>query len=234
MFVDVYGEMGLDFVFVDTEHTGYSPLDSPMLQQFARAADVAETEILVRMASGDPSTVRKVLDSGIRNILVPRVETADDVRTAVKAARFTYDDAAGERGVGGSYPNVWGADFENYPTRQDNTVFVGALIENKHAVANIEEILSVPELGCVFLGPADLSVSYGHPLETDHPDVREALDHVWEAALAADVPIGTFVSTADDATDAVERGAQLVQLGDEFAATRSVLGSRLEEIHADR
>ena len=228
--VDVYGEMGYDFVFIDTEHTGGSPLDSPKLQQFARAADVAETEILIRVASGDPVIIRKVLDAGIRNLVIPRVETADDVRDAIKAARFIYDDEPGERGVGGSYPNTWGATYRDYPTQQDETVFVGVIIENQTAIANIEEILDVPDLGCVFLGPADLSVSIGRPLETDHPDVQEALDKLWNAARAADVPIGVFTSSSSAATDALERGAQLIQLGNELTATREVLGQRLEEI----
>lgn len=233
VFVDVYGEMGLDFVFIDTEHTGDSPMDSPRLQQFARAADAAGTEILVRLASGDPATVRKVLDAGIRNLLIPRVETAGDVREAVKAARFEYDGAAGERGVGGSYPNSWGADFDRYPARQDRSVFVGALIENRTAVENIDDILSVPELGCVFLGPADLSVSFGHPLETDHPDVQAALDRTWDAAADASVPVGTFASSTEAAATQIERGAQLVQLGDELASTRQVLGRRLDDIRSE-
>jgi len=233
VFVDVYGEMDLDFMFIDTEHTGDSPLDSPSLQQFARAADAAGIEILVRLASGDPVTVRKVLDAGIRNLLIPRVETAGDVREAVKAARFEYDGAPGERGVGGSYPNTWGADFDRYPARQDRSVFVGALIENRTAVENIEDILSVPELGCVFLGPADLSVSVGHPLETDHTDVQAALDSVWDAAGNAGVPVGTFASSTEEAATQIERGAQLVQLGDELASTRQVLGRRLDELRPE-
>lgn len=231
--VDVYGEMGFDFVFVDTEHTGDSPLDSPRLQQFARAADAAQTEILVRVASGDPVLVRKVLDAGVRNLAIPRVETAEDVREALKAARFIYDGQAGERGVGGSYPNAWGADYSEYPNQQDDNVFVGVIIENQAAVANIEDIVSLPELGCVFLGPADLSVSFGRPLETDHPDVQAALDRVWDAAHAADVPVGVFTSETDAANEAIERGAQLVQLGNELTATREVLGPRLDDVQSE-
>lgn len=233
-FVDVYGQMGFDFVFIDTEHTGDSPLDSPRLQQFARAADAADTEILVRLTSGEPAVIRKVLDAGIRNLVVPRVETADEVRRAVKASRYTYDGSAGERGIGGAYPNDWGADFVDYPTRQDESVFVGALIENRTAVANIEEILSVPELGCVFLGPADLSISFGHPMEPDHPEVEAALERTWDAAADAGIPVGTFASSTEAATAHLEKGATLVQLGDEFAAAREILGGRLEEMNAHR
>ena len=234
VFVDVYGQMGFDFVFIDTEHTGDSPLDSSRLQQFARAADAAGTEILVRLTSGEPALVRKVLDAGIRNLVVPRVETAGEVRRALKASRFTYDGSAGERGVGGAYPNDWGADFAEYPARQDDSVFVGALIENRTAVENIDDILSVPELGCVFLGPADLSVSFGHAMQTDHPDVKEALARTWDAAADVGVPVGTFASSTEAATEHLGKGAQLVQLGDEFASARQVLGGRLNAVRGPR
>lgn len=104
VFVDVYGEMGLDFVFINTEHTGASPMDSPSLQQFARAADAAGTEISCISPRASRPRSGMVLYAGIRNLLIPRAETVGDVKGAVKAARFEYDGAAREPASAGPIP----------------------------------------------------------------------------------------------------------------------------------
>jgi 2-dehydro-3-deoxyglucarate aldolase len=107
------------------------------------------------------------------------------------------------------------------------------MIETAAAVENVEELAAVPELGFAFVGPADLSVSLGHPFEKDHPEVRDAIETVREACLDADVPLGWVTDDTDDAADAIERGYRLLRIGDEVASARSVLGSRLDALRGD-
>ncbi|MFC7229737.1 aldolase/citrate lyase family protein [Salinirubellus salinus] len=229
-FVEVYGALGLDFVWLDFENAGPHPEDATVVAGLARAADAAGIEPLVRLPSGDPSLVRKVLDTGIQNLLVPRVETAAEVRRAVEAARFRYDGGVGERGYAGARASGWGGDTEDYAARQDANVLVGVMIENLTAVDDVEEILAVPDLGFTFLGPSDLSVSAGHPLETDHPDVTAAIETVRDASTAAGVPVGRTASSAAATTAALDAGFDLVRLGHEVGATRSLLGDRLAAV----
>ena len=228
--IEIYGELGLDFVWLDLEHAGPSPDDSTRMEEFTRAAEVAGVELLVRLPSGDPPLVRKVLDAGVRTVLIPRVETAAEVRAAVAAGRFRYDGEPGDRGVATARTGRWGGDREDHAAREDAAVSVGAMIENRTAVENLEGILSVPELGFVFVGPADLSASLGRPLETDRPDVREHVARIEAAAAEAGVPLGGIRTDPEAIRAAVADGYRLLRIGTDLDAVRDVLGERLSDL----
>jgi 2-dehydro-3-deoxyglucarate aldolase len=229
--VEVYGELGVDFVWLDFEHGGPSAGDATAFEHLVRAATVGGTDLMVRLSSNDPSVVRKVLDTGVRTLVVPRVETAADVRRAAQAAFYTYDDGPGERGLGHARGTAWGAAVD--VAREDGSVLVGAMLENRTAVENVEEILSVPGVGFTYLGPGDLAVSMGHPGESDHPDVRAAVDSAVEACVDAGVPVGISVSSTAGARDALDAGHRIVRLGDEMSAVRQLVGDRLDAVRDD-
>jgi 2-keto-3-deoxy-L-rhamnonate aldolase RhmA len=111
--VEVYGTLGVDFVWLDFEHMGPSPYDSHVFENLTRAAEVSGTELLVRLPSGDPPLIRTVLDAGVRNMLIPRVDSATAVREAVKATRFVYEGRPGERGKASGRASNWGS-FSQY------------------------------------------------------------------------------------------------------------------------
>ena len=228
--VEVHGHLGLDFVWLDFEHSGPSPYDSTGIEELTRAGELADIELLVRLQSGDPSLIRKVLDAGVRTVLIPRVETAAEVREAVAAARFRQDSAIGDRGIGTSRTGVWGGDRDDHATREDDNTFVGVMIENRTAVENLPEILAVENLGFVFVGPSDLSVSVGRPLETDHPEVQSHIETVEETVRDSDVALGGIYGDAEAATEAVERGYRIVRVGSEVGAIRDRLGGVLDEL----
>lgn len=233
LLVEVYGELGLDFVWLDFEHAGKSPYDSTEFEHLARAAEAGDIELLVRLPSGDPELVRKVLDAGVRNLLIPRVETADEIRSALEAAHFDYAGSVGERGVAAGRSSRWGADMDDHPTNEDDNVLVGTMIENQKAVQNLDEILSVPELGFAFVGPSDLSVSLGHPLETNHPEVRDTVEDIRKACLSAGIPVGKITADSAEANNAMEDGFQILRIGGEVSAVRQVLGTRMDNLSTD-
>ncbi|HET7323405.1 MAG TPA: aldolase/citrate lyase family protein [Halococcus sp.] len=230
LLVEVYGKLGYDFVWLDLEHTGPSPYDSTAFDAIVRAAECAAVELLVRIPHADPPLVHKVLDTGIKTLLVPRIETAAEVKRAVRAARFEFDGGSGDRGFGGGRPTEWGGDTENFTDREDREVLVGAMIESQAAVENIEEILSVPHLGFVFVGANDLSISMGYPRETDHPEVREAIETVEVACRDGDVPLGAPKHDTEAAAAALDAGYRVLRVGDEVGAVRNVLGDRIDTL----
>lgn len=230
MFIEVYGDLGMDFVWLDFEHGGPSPEDSTVFEHYTRAAETSDVELLVRLPSGEPSLIRKVLDAGIRTVLIPRVETAEEVREAAKATRFVYDGSPGERGFAAGRANRWGADLDGYVRRADESVLMGVQIEHRHAVENLDEILSVPELGFVFIGYGDLSISLGHPLDLDHPTVKGTIADVRDRCQEANVPVGFTVDTTEDAVSALEDGFELVRVGDEVSSVRDAIGGRMERL----
>jgi 2-dehydro-3-deoxyglucarate aldolase len=229
--VEVYGDLGLDFVWLDFEHAGDSPWNSTALSELTRAADLAGIELFVRIPHGEPPLVRKVLDAGVRNLLIPQVDSAEEVRRAVEATRFVYDGAPGNRGVGGWRSSDSGAQIGNdYTGRADETVMVGAMIERRPAVENLDDILDVDELGFAFVGPADLSVQLGHPEEMDHPEVRDTITEIEQRVPDSDVALAGIGHGGEVAADMIDRGYQIVRLGGEFEAAKAVLGTRMNRI----
>jgi 2-dehydro-3-deoxyglucarate aldolase len=230
MLVEVYGEMGFDFVWLDFEHGGASPHDTDHLGALARACETAGIEPLVRVPEGNPPLVRKVLDAGLDTVLVPRVETAAEARRAVAASRFTYDGEPGQRGHAGVRANAYGAETDGYDERADARTLVGVQVESARAVEHLDAILSVPDLGFVFVGHGDLAVSLGRPMNPAHRDVQSTIDEIRRACLDAAVPVGFTVSTTAAAREALEDGFRLVRIGDEVSAVRQHLGERLETL----
>ncbi len=228
--VEVYGQLGYDFVWLDIEHAGPSPYDNTAFDALVRAAEGAEIELMVRPPSGDPPLVHKVLDTGVTTILIPQVESVEEIQEAVEAAHFVYDGGPGARGFGGGRPTGWGADSEGFIERQDEAVMVGAMIEHRDAVDAVEDILSVPELGFAFIGANDLSISMGHPRQTDHPEVQAAIEVVEDACRDAGIPFGAPKHDTEAAADAIANGYNVLRVGDEVGAVRDSLGARLDTL----
>ncbi|WP_411966859.1 HpcH/HpaI aldolase family protein [Haloferax sp. YSSS75] len=231
--VEFYGDLGLDFVWADLEHGGPSPWDSGAMEDLLRAAERTGTELVVRLPNTDPTLVRKALDLGVRNVFLPRVESADEVRAAVKSSRFRYDGGPGDRGLASPRARRWGL-ADDYVETEDNETLVGVTIENRQSLAQLDEILSVPELGFVFVGPFDLSVSLGHPGEIDHPKVREAVETIRSTAVDAGVPVGGLGFGMDDVNEKTADGYQMLNLGSTTGALKGVVEGWFDAFDGDR
>lgn len=231
--VEFCGELGLDFVWLDLEHGGPDPWDGGTIEDLLRAAETTGIEPLVRLPDTDPTLVRKALDLGVRNVFLPRVETAAEVREAVRSARFEYDGEPGDRGLAAPRARRWGLAEEYVPT-EDSETLVGVTVENRESVANIDEILDVPELGFVFIGPFDLSVSLGHPGELDHPEVEEAVETIRASAVDAGVPVGGLGFGIDDVNEKAANGYQILHIGSTTGALQNTIGGLLDEFAGER
>lgn len=231
--VEFYGELGIDVVWLDLEHGGPDPWNATEIESLLRAAERTDVELLVRVPSTEPTLVRKSLDLGVRNVLIPRVESADEVRNVVRSSRFQYDDDTGDRGLGSPRARRWGF-AEDYIETEDRETLVGVTIETRESVDAIDDILDVPELGFVFIGPLDLSVSLGHPGEIEHPDVQEAVETVRAAAAEADVPIGGLGFGMDDVNEKAENGYQLLNLGSTTGAIQATIDNWFDSYEGNR
>ncbi len=225
--VELLGELGIDFVWVDYEHHGPSPWNSQQLENLARAAELTGTELLVRIPEANPSLIRKVLDTGVRNILIPRVDTASDVRACVKAGRYSYEGSPGERGNATARTNTW-RSADDYLATEDKEICIGVMIEKSAAIDNLNEILKVPELGFIFIGPSDLSVQLG--MSKGNPDISRTIDDVKCRSIEAGVPVGCIKSDPDDAQTAIDDGYQIVRITSDFGAVKTVVRDRLEKL----
>jgi 2-dehydro-3-deoxyglucarate aldolase len=234
--IETLGHLGLDYVWLDLEHAGPSPYDSTALEEFTRAGEAADVDLLVRLPAPDPPLIRKVLDAGVRTILLPRIETAEQLRRGVRAAYFGYDGDVGDRGVGVGRSGEWAGYDDDFVAGEDGEVLVGTMIENRQAVANIEELLAVPQLGFAFVGPADLSMSLsgGDPTADTDAAVQSATDRAVEACLDAGVPVGRIRNGVEEAREAIDAGYQIVRIGGDVSSIHATVGSRLEQLEERR
>jgi 2-keto-3-deoxy-L-rhamnonate aldolase RhmA len=201
-----------DFAWIDMEHNALS-LEAVL--GHVLACKGTNTTPLVRVAWNDPVLIKPVLDIGAAGVIVPLVRTADDVRRAVAACRYPPE---GIRGFGprrpSNYARLGGPEF----CRASNeTIITIAQIEHIEAVEQIDELLAVPGLSAVVVGPNDLSGSMGQMGNPRHPDVLAAIDRILERAKAAGVFAG--VSVGDDPDILVEwvkKGANWVAMGADF------------------
>jgi 2-dehydro-3-deoxyglucarate aldolase len=237
--VEILGRLGLDWVWIDLEHKNPSPYDSHYLERLRRAADCGETELVVRVPNGEPSLVRKISDAGIRNICVPRVQTAEEVQEAVRAGKYEYDGGPGRRGLSQGRASGYGDAFtksedSSFHHDADEEMLVGILIEDIVAVENLDDILDTPELGFVFPGPGDLGVSLRKTLQYDDEEVQVALDKVVKGCVEREIPLlglhGSNFSGPEGTREAIKKGYQILGLGNDFKAVRQVLDERMDWI----
>ncbi|SFR85010.1 2-dehydro-3-deoxyglucarate aldolase [Halomicrobium zhouii] len=226
--VELYGDLGMDFVWIDLEHGGPSPRDGDALENLLRAAEGTGTELLVRVPAASPSMVRKCLDVGVRNLFISQVEDVEDVERAISAAHFEVGDEPGRRGMANPRASRWG-QAEDYAATEDEAVMVGVTIENQAAMDDLDAILDVPELGFVFLGPLDLSVALGHPGEADHPEVEEAVETARSKAVDAGVPVGNLAFGMDDANEKAQNGYQILNVGSTTGAVKAAAQGWLDD-----
>lgn len=148
-----------------------------------------------------------MLDIGIAGIIIPQVNSADDAKRAVYAAKYPPQ---GGRGVGVGRASRYGANLQNYLTRANDETALIVQIEHRDAVENVEAIADVAGVDALMLGPLDLSGSFGKPAQIDAPQVQAAIARVRDFGLARKIPLSLFCPDVERAQRALKEGYTLV------------------------
>ncbi|WP_285135598.1 aldolase/citrate lyase family protein [Microbacterium sp. lyk4-40-TSB-66] len=203
---------GLDWLLVDMEHSATS-LDS-VLAQLQVAAAYPVTPV-VRVAWNDPVTIKRVLDVGAQNLIVPMISTEDEARAAVAATRYPPQ---GIRGVGSALARSarWNR-VDDYLAEAAEHVSLTVQIETTAGVANAAGIAAVEGVDAVFVGPSDLSASMGLLGQQSHPDVVAAVHAVFTACRDAGTPVGVNAFDPAVADAYLDAGADFVAVGADVA-----------------
>lgn len=166
---EVLSNAGYSWIAADMEH---SDIDVAGFAAICRGMHGRGAVPLARVRENNTLAIRQVLDMGASGIIVPLVGSADEARKAVLAARHPPE---GIRGISFHRANDYGANFENYVRESNQDVLVIVMIESRSGVENIEEILEVEGVDGIFIGPYDMSGSYGVVGQTGHPLVSDAV-----------------------------------------------------------
>lgn len=203
---EILSHVGFDWLFIDGEH---GPLETADLLAILQAVGGRAASV-VRVPEGNECAIKKVLDLGADGVIVPQVNTAEQAADVVRFSRYAPQ---GARGVGLARAHGYGLSFQDYMDSANERVSVVVQAEHAQSVENIEEIVKVPGVDAVLLGPYDLSASLGQTGNLDHPSVVSAIDRIITVCQGAGVPVGYFGVTADAVKPFIERGCSLIVSG---------------------
>jgi 4-hydroxy-2-oxoheptanedioate aldolase len=203
---ELIAQQGFDFVLLDTQHGLYAP---DALLQCLVAVEGKGAAPLVRVGSGNAAEIGKVLDAGAHGVVVPMIESAADAERAVAACRY-YPE--GTRSFG---PLRASLRLGRDPRALAAGVVCLVMVETAGGVDHVEEITAVPGVDGVFVGPADLAITYGLPPSmTPVPGIHaDALAEIQSACKRAGIGAGIPCSDAAAAASRVAEGYTLVTIG---------------------
>lgn len=204
---------GFDFFVLDTEHVA---IDREQLTHIVRAADAAGITPIVRVRENQQVEILQNLDLGYAGVQVPNVDTAQEAKDLVSYVKYT------PLGVRGLSPSVRACDYgtcgvQEYIDQANANTMVISHCETKTCVENLDEILQVDGVDVIFIGPMDLSQSYGVPGNTADPEVKAAIAQIMEKTLAAGKAVGTTAATPEAAKQLIAKGVQYILLSTDQA-----------------
>lgn len=212
--------LGLDFVFIDTEHI---PLGRETVAWMCQAYKALGLAPVVRVPKPDPYQACVALDGGASGVIFPYVESVEEVRALRGAVKFR--PLKGERlkkALSGEEA-LDAATAEYLAKGNENNVMI-VNIESQAALDALDEILAVPDIDALLIGPHDLSINLGVPEQYSHPKFLEAVSLVFRKARAANVGAGVHFSWGMDPQIAWAReGANLIIHSSDFKATSDAL-----------
>jgi 4-hydroxy-2-oxoheptanedioate aldolase len=212
---------GFDWLLIDGEH---APND--LRSTLAQLAVIEPSPSLpvVRLRDDDPARIKQILDAGAQSLLIPMIETAAQARACVRATRYPPE---GIRGVGSSLARASRfAAIPDYLTTANDQICLILQVESRAGLAALDDILALPGIDGVFIGPADLAADMGHLGNAAHPEVRAAVMDAL-ARIAASGKAAGMLSTEDAfIADAVQAGARFVGVGIDVLAYVGALRAR--------
>jgi 2-keto-3-deoxy-L-rhamnonate aldolase RhmA len=220
--------LGLDWVVIDAEH---GQLDWKEIVEHLRAAVRSETVALVRIAQLDRGLIKRALDIGADGIVVPWMETEDQVRQAVAFSRYPPE---GSRGIGSERATGWGECVAEHTAEANDHVLVVPLIESVRAVGNVARMSQVDGVEILFMGPADFSASAGFRGQWEGPGVARQLLDLKDTIRAAGKHCGVVARGTANLAERFEQGFRVLGLGLDAALLLRSLHESLAAIGRDR
>jgi 2-dehydro-3-deoxyglucarate aldolase/4-hydroxy-2-oxoheptanedioate aldolase len=199
--------VGLDWLWIDTEHTAITLDNAVAMLQATNGSNIST---VIRVPWNDKTLIKRALDIGPDGILVPLINTAEEVEAAVRAMKYP---PSGERGAGLGRAQCYGMHMGEYLETANDEVILIAQIEHVTAVENIDEIVRVKGLDWVMIGALDLSGSMGKLGQTDDPEVEAAVQKVLAACKEVGLPCGIVAIGPEAANRRIAEGFTALIVG---------------------
>ena len=212
---EVLGLAGFDWLLLDAEH---APNDVGTLIPQLMALKDSPSAPVVRPPWNDAVVIKRLLDAGFYNFLIPFVETADEARRAVAATRYPPQ---GIRGVSVAQRHNRYGTVADYLANVNDNIALLVQIESDPGLAAIDAIAAVDGVDGLFVGPSDLAAALGHLGNAAHPEVQQAIRHLFARAKAAGKASGILAPVEADARRYLDWGATFVAVGSDLGLFRA-------------
>ena len=207
MTAEIMSQARFDWLLIDIEH---GPGDLLTLISQLQAMKGSGVVPLVRAPWNDFVIIKRILDTGAYGVVIPWVNTKAQAQAAVQACKYPPE---GIRGIAISPRAMgFGQNLKPYLTRANDEILIIIQVETREAISNLDEILDVPGIDGIFVGPVDLATSMGHLADPRHPDVQSAIKHIETKVLNKKRTLGTVAATWEQAKNLYDRGYQMVTL----------------------
>lgn len=217
------GDLGFDYINIDLQH---GLIDYAEALRLLQAMQGSAATLTCRVPWNEPGIIGKVLDAGAMGVIVPMVNTVAQAEAAVAACRYA---PAGSRSFG---PTRAGRVLgRNYASEANGKIACIPMIETAEALSNLDDILNVPGIDAVYIGPADLSISLGLPPASNNPDAlfQDALAQVVSACQQRGIVPGIH-SVPEWAPTRLEQGFRMVTIISELQAVGDGARAALEGV----
>jgi len=225
--VEIYCTAGFDWLFIDLEHSALNMREAQLLMQAATGSAAC----FIRIPANDETWIKKALDIGADGIIIPQVQTGEEVRQAVQASKYPPQ---GTRSVGLARAQGYGAKFQEYVSTANTETAVIIQIEHIAAVNTVEDILAVTGVDGLFIGPYDLAASMGKMGRPDDPEVTAAMARVAKSARQAEMPLGIFGATPGSVAPYIMQGYTLIAVGIDTQLLGQTAQNIVSEVSAQR
>ncbi len=222
---EIIGRAGFDYACVDLQHGMADYADTLAMYQ---AIELGNSVPFARATWNEPGIIGRLLDLGAGGVIIPMVNNSAEAEAAVASCRYA---PAGRRSVGPTRIRIGQPDY--FASADDNVLCI-PMIETAEAIANIDDILSVPGIDAVYVGPSDLAVSLGlggPGLHNDHPDFSKALATVVASCRKHGVVPGIHTNV-DLAARRQEEGFRLMTVLIDVPTFQSAVGAQLTKARA--
>ena len=212
---EILGLTGYDWVLLDAEH---SPNDPANIVTQLQGLNGSPSEPMVRPPWNDAVMIKRIMDIGAKSLIVPFVQTKEEALAAVSATRYPPQ---GLRGIAASTrASRYGTDTD-YWQRINDEVTLMLQVESQTTLDNLEEICSVDEVDCLFVGPNDLAASLGYLRQPDVAAVQDRIKWIAETCRANGKTPGILASAPDEAKQYLDYGYTVVGVGADIGILRS-------------
>ena len=220
--------LGLDWVVIDAEH---GHLDWKDINEHIRAAVRSDTVVLVRLAERSTALTKRVLDIGADGVVIPWIETAEQLREAVRDCCYPPE---GRRGIGGERATAWGQCMAEHTAEANQNVLVVPILERVQAVPHLSELCRVDGVDVFLFGPADFSASAGFRGQWEGPGIAEQILAMKDALTASGKFCGVLTTGLSDLTQRVNQGFRMLGLASDTGLMLRALHQALQVVDRDR